>query len=222
MVRVVESPKRGERQLATAKTLRQICFSLAALAFLAGQLVGRALATRGGGDVGAVPPGWALGSYRFKGLYCARVGRDHRPSGGRTDEAWGRGPFGSEYAAPDGRQVVTASEDNTARLWDAATGRAVGEPMQHGGRSPYSPVQSGRPTSVNWLMGSHGAVVGCSDGQRLGEPMKHEGGVMSVQFSPDGQRVLTASWADRRFLRRAGGAAVGCGNRQITRRADEA
>jgi hypothetical protein len=23
------------------------------------------------------------------------VGRDHRPSGGRTDEAWGRGPFGS-------------------------------------------------------------------------------------------------------------------------------
>jgi hypothetical protein len=43
IVRVVESQKRGERQLATAKTLRQICFSLAALAFLAGQVVGQTL-----------------------------------------------------------------------------------------------------------------------------------------------------------------------------------
>ena len=31
----------------------------------------------------------------------------------------------------DGRRVVTASWDKTARLWDAETGNPVGEPMRH-------------------------------------------------------------------------------------------
>ena len=35
--------------------------------------------------------------------------------------------------SPDGRQVVTASKDRTARLWDAATGQSLGEPMEHEG-----------------------------------------------------------------------------------------
>ena len=30
-------------------------------------------------------------------------------------------------------------------------------------------------------------------GKPIGEPMKHEGEVTSAQFSPDGQRVVTAS-----------------------------
>jgi WD40 repeat protein len=30
----------------------------------------------------------------------------------------------------DGQRVVTASEDKTARVWDAATGKALGEPMK--------------------------------------------------------------------------------------------
>ena len=33
--------------------------------------------------------------------------------------------------SPDGRRVVTASADNTARVWDAATGKALSEPMKH-------------------------------------------------------------------------------------------
>ena len=35
--------------------------------------------------------------------------------------------------SPDGRRVVTVSEDNTARLWDTATGQAEGGPMKRGG-----------------------------------------------------------------------------------------
>ena len=37
----------------------------------------------------------------------------------------------SAQFSPDGQRVVTASEDRTARLWDAATGKAIGEPMKH-------------------------------------------------------------------------------------------
>src|SRR5262249_6802813 len=38
----------------------------------------------------------------------------------------------SAQFSPDGQRVVTASNDNTARLWDAASGKAISEPMQHG------------------------------------------------------------------------------------------
>src|SRR5262249_58530703 len=33
--------------------------------------------------------------------------------------------------SPDGRRILTASADKTARLWDVATGAPIGEPMRH-------------------------------------------------------------------------------------------
>jgi hypothetical protein len=38
--------------------------------------------------------------------------------------------FSAQFSA-DGQRVVTASADNTARVWDAASGKAIGEPMRH-------------------------------------------------------------------------------------------
>jgi WD40 repeat protein len=35
--------------------------------------------------------------------------------------------------SPDGRRVITASTDGTARVWDAATGEAVTPALFHGG-----------------------------------------------------------------------------------------
>jgi uncharacterized coiled-coil protein SlyX len=35
--------------------------------------------------------------------------------------------------SPDGRTVLTGSSDQTARLWDAATGKPIGEPLRHDG-----------------------------------------------------------------------------------------
>ena len=32
--------------------------------------------------------------------------------------------------SPDGTRIVTACEDNTARVWDAATGKPLGESMR--------------------------------------------------------------------------------------------
>ena len=39
--------------------------------------------------------------------------------------------FNSAAFSPDGRFVVTASVDRTARVWEAATGKAIGEPLRH-------------------------------------------------------------------------------------------
>jgi WD40 repeat protein len=33
--------------------------------------------------------------------------------------------------SPDGTRVLTASEDATARIWDARTGEPIGKPLQH-------------------------------------------------------------------------------------------
>ena len=52
------------------------------------------------------------------------------------------GEVASASFSPDGKRVVTASWDKTARVWDADTGKPVGEPMTHGKgvRSPrFSP-----------------------------------------------------------------------------------
>ena len=42
-----------------------------------------------------------------------------------------RSGVNSAAFSPDGRFVVTASEDGTARVWEAATGKAIGEPLRH-------------------------------------------------------------------------------------------
>ena len=55
--------------------------------------------------------------------------------------------------SPDGQQVVTASYDGTARVWDAATGKAIGEPMRHDGIVYSAQFQSGWPTGGDRLRG---------------------------------------------------------------------
>ena len=95
--------------------------------------------------------------------------------------------------SPDGKLVVTGSFDNSARLWDAATGRPRGEPMRHAGRVR---AVAFRGDSGAVLTGGDDGVAQLWDtatGRPLGPPLRHGGPVRAVAFSPDGTLALTGS-----------------------------
>jgi dipeptidyl aminopeptidase/acylaminoacyl peptidase len=80
-----------------------------------------------------------------------------------------------------------------ARLWDALTGKAIGQPMVHRGTVTSAQFS---PDGQRVVTSSDDGTARLWDGltgKAIGEPLQHDGAVNSAQFSPDGQRVLTAS-----------------------------
>jgi WD40 repeat protein len=89
--------------------------------------------------------------------------------------------------------VVTASKDNTARVWDAASGKAVGEPMTHGDSVNSASFSADGKRVVTASADKTARVWGADSSKPVGAPMTHGGWVLSTSFSPDGKRVVTAS-----------------------------
>ncbi|HZT83353.1 MAG TPA: hypothetical protein VFA26_24190, partial [Gemmataceae bacterium] len=93
----------------------------------------------------------------------------------------------------DDRLVLTASQDGTARLWDARTGKAKGPAFFHG-----QPVKAAvfSPDSRLVLTASvdfTARLWDVSTGHSLGPVFRHQHGLACAAFSPDGQRFATGS-----------------------------
>ncbi|CAG7852581.1 Ribosome assembly protein 4 {ECO:0000303/PubMed:16221974} AltName: Full=Notchless protein homolog 1 {ECO:0000250/UniProtKB:Q9VPR4}; AltName: Full=Ribosome biogenesis factor RSA4 {ECO:0000303/PubMed:19737519} [Serendipita indica DSM 11827] len=97
--------------------------------------------------------------------------------------------------SPDGSQIVSGSSDNTIRLWDAATGQAVGEPLR--GHEHWVNAVGFSPDGSQIVSGSSDNTIRLWDaatGQAVGEPLRgHEGVVSAVGFSPDGSQIVSGS-----------------------------
>ena len=94
--------------------------------------------------------------------------------------------------SPDGRTVLTGSEDMTARLWDAVTHQPQGTPLMHEG-TVYA-VAFQPPGGKLVLTGSGDRTARLwetSTGRPVGEPLQHSGRVLAVAFSPDGRLIAT-------------------------------
>jgi len=94
--------------------------------------------------------------------------------------------------SPDGRRILTASDDNTARMWESSTGRLLFE-IKHAAcveRASFSP--DGRLFLTASRDGT-ACVWDTRDGRRVSRPMTHEGFVKAAEFCLAGDRVVTGS-----------------------------
>ena len=77
------------------------------------------------------------------------------------------GPSTSAAFSGDGKRVVTASDDNTARIWDAESGKEIAVLKGHDRLRVERGVQRRRQAGGDGVFGQHRAHLGC--GERQGD-----------------------------------------------------
>jgi WD40 repeat protein/tRNA A-37 threonylcarbamoyl transferase component Bud32 len=112
----------------------------------------------------------------------------------KNSEEYGIGSCASIAFHPDGRRILTASSDMTARIWDAVTGAELLVLRGHTrsvNRAAYSPdgkqvvTTSDDKTARLW---------DAESGKELVVLRGHRAEVREAAFSPDGKLLATASW----------------------------
>jgi WD40 repeat protein len=92
----------------------------------------------------------------------------------------------------DGRRIVTASSDMTARIWDAETGRTIAILQGHKG-PVWSAAFSADGRRVVTSSNDNTARVWDAETGRMVAVLQHDEWVRSAAFSADGRRIVTAS-----------------------------
>jgi WD40 repeat protein/tetratricopeptide (TPR) repeat protein len=107
------------------------------------------------------------------------------------------GDVNSAAFSPDGRHVLTASQDGTARVWDVATGRPAFAPLRHDkqlNRAVYSPDGLLIATGVGYLTeGYEVRVWDAATGAAATPPLPQEAEASALVFSPDSRRLVAVT-----------------------------
>ena len=106
---------------------------------------------------------------------------------GHKDVVW------SATFSPDGKFVVTGSEDRTAKLWDVTAGVEIVTLRGHYGGLHSVAFSPDGKLVVTASEDGTAKLWDASTGAEIADLRGHSGAVGSAAFSPDGKRVVTAS-----------------------------
>jgi WD40 repeat protein len=102
--------------------------------------------------------------------------------------------------SPDGKTVLTGSQDKTARLWDVATGLPLGQPLGHQGFVGAVAYSPGGKIVLTGSQDRTARLWNADTGKPTGPPLRHPATVDAVTISPDGKTILTGSLDERARL----------------------
>ena len=94
----------------------------------------------------------------------------------------------------DGKLVVTASDDNTARIWDAESGREIAVLKNHDSALNNATFSADGKRVVTASRDSIARIWDTKTGKEITVLKGHAGPVSSAVFSGDGKLVMTASY----------------------------
>jgi WD40 repeat protein/serine/threonine protein kinase len=98
--------------------------------------------------------------------------------------------------SPDGKTILTGSDDNMARLWNADTGQPIGPPLAHQGVVRAVAFRPDGKVIVTGIVTSEGVRLwNVATGQPIGLPFEDRKGATAVAFSPDGKKLLVGSYS---------------------------
>jgi hypothetical protein len=93
--------------------------------------------------------------------------------------------------SPDGRRILTASADKTARLWDATTGAQIGDPMRHEDEVVDAAFSPDGPRIATASKDRTARLWDAATLKPVGQPMRHEQPPDHVAFNSTSTRIVT-------------------------------
>jgi len=95
--------------------------------------------------------------------------------------------------SPDGKQILTASLDGTARLWSAVDGKPLATLSGHTDNVNSAMFSPDGQQIVTASSDKTARLWSAVDGKPLATLSGHSDSVNNAVFSPDGKQILTAS-----------------------------
>ena len=101
------------------------------------------------------------------------------------------GPVDSAAFSPDGKMIVTGSDDRTAQLWDATAARPIGPPLKHEGEVASVAFSPDGKAILTASSDKTARLWDAATGRPIGSKLQHKDQVLAGAFSPDGKFILT-------------------------------